>query len=684
MKNSNDNFISIADLWHLCISHWRWYVVSLLLCLIAAEYRVSHATLTYTSSATILVIQEKEGKSSNNKAAEEFRSMSLVNQDVNVNNITKEINSLDVLIEVARHLIPTADEQQLLDRALYLRKRLSVETAGKNTSVIDLEYTDYSPEKAQNTLALIIQVYNDKWGEDNILLTQKTSSFIDSRLELLKSELDKADDSISSFKSENQITELGRVADIYLQQRNQSDAEILRLTNQRALAESLRTLLENNDAPHTLLPVNSGINNSMIESQISLYNNQVMQYYSHLNYTSTQNPRMIIQEKELRTLRSNILYAVQNHINSLNIQINTIENYNDNAIYNISSNPLQAKYLTSIEREQKVKEGLYLYLLQKKEESEISSTYQHSNIKILDSPYVSGSSSSKKTTTLAAALLLGILLPTLIIFIHSMMDKTIRKRTNIESYPKLLLLGDVPVYGKQRGIIPKLKLLYKIGLIRKAGWIRRAGLIQEAGLVVGKGKQDAVNESFRILRTKLTQDTDNKTYMITSFDKEDGKTFISTNLALAMAVNGQHVLFIDCDLRHGAASRLWDANGPGLSDYLEGREKDFSSLLFHPDDYPTLDILPSGDIPSNPTELLSKAEFGKLFAAQRPNYDIILIDTPKATNLADTEIIAEQADTAIFVIRVGKTERQHLDTLETAQESGKYAHLALVINGSNE
>jgi capsular exopolysaccharide synthesis family protein len=632
-----------------------------------AAYRVSHATLTYTSDATIMVIQEKEGKSVNNKAADEFRSMSLVNQDVNVNNLTKQINSLEVLIEVARRIDSTADEEKLLNRALAFRNRLSVEIAGKNTSVINLNYKDFTPEKAKNTLALIIQVYNDNWAEENRLLTKKTSSFIDSRLDLLKGELDRADDSISSYKSENQITELGRVADIYLQQRNQSDAEILRLTNQRAMAEALRTLLENNDAPHTLLPVNSGINNGMIESQISLYNNQVMQYYSHLNYTSTQNPRMIIQEKELRTLRSNILYAVQNHINSLNIQINTLENYNNNAIYNISSNPLQAKYLTSIERERKVKEGLYLYLLQKKEESEISSTYQHSSIRILDMPYVSGSSSSKKTKTLAAAFLLGLLLPTLVIFLRSMMDKTVRKRLDIELYPKLTLMGEVPEYGRKKPLF------------------RKKGALHKAKLVVRDGEQDAVNEAFRLLRTKTLQNTDSKVYMVTSFGEEDGKTFVSTNLALALAINRQHVLFIDGDLRHGTASNLWNAKGQdGLTDYLKGREDDLSAFLFHLSNYPTLDILPTGELPSNPTELLSSQEFGELIAAQRSNYDVILIDTPKTENLADAEIIAGQADTALFVIKVGKTERQKLDELETAQESGKYKHLALVMNGVKE
>lgn len=667
MKNSNnDNFVSIADLWRMCLARWRWFVISLLLCLVGALYRISHATLTYTCDASIMVLQDKEGKSVHNKTAEEFSNLSFVNPDVNVNNLIKQINSLDILMEVAHRMDSTADEERLLNLALYVRNRLSVENAGKNSSVINLSYKSTSPEKAKYTLALIIQVYNDKWAQEKRLLTQSTSSFIDSRLDLLKSELDSVDDSISSFKSENQITELGRVADLYLQQRNQSDAEILRLTNQRAMAESLRSLLDNQDAPHALLPVNSGINNSMIETQISTYNTQVMQYYSHLNYTSTQNPRMIIQEKELRTLRGNILYAVQNHINALNIQISALESYNDNAVDNIASNPLQAKYLASIERERKVKEDLYLYLLQKKEENEISSTYQRNNIKILDMPYVSGTSSSKKVKILAAAFLLGILLPILIIFLRSMTDKTVRKRTDIERYPNLAIMGEVPEH------------------IQKRGLIRKTRLIRKAGLIVKEGKQDAANEAFRLLRTKLLQDTDNKVYMITSYGQGDGKTFVSTNLALALAVNHQHVLFIDGDLRHGTASRLWDATSPGLANYLNGSEKDFSSLLFHPDDYPTLDILLSGDIPSNPTELLSKREFGELIAAQRPNYDIILIDTPKTENLADAEIIAEQSDSTLFIIKVGKTERQKLDELDTAQENGKYTHLALVMNGANE
>ena len=657
MKKNNENFVSIADLLHLCLVKWHWFAISLLLCLAVAVFRISHMANTYTCNASILVLKEKLGKSVHNIDDEEFSDMGLVNQDINVANVIIEIASLDVLMEVARRLDLDADEEKLMNQALAIRGRLRVEKADKQSSVINLTYKDYTLEKARRTLALIVEVYNEKWLQEKILTTQLTSSFIDSRLDLLQSELDSVDNNISTFKSNNKITDLSKVGDVYLQQRSHSDAEIMRMTNQRAVAKYIRSLLKDKNAPHTLLPVNSGINNDMIESQISLYNSQVMQYNSHLDYTSTQNPRIINQEKELGRLRSNILDAVDNHINALNIQIKSLEGYNNQAVYNISSNPLQAKYLASVEREQKVKEGLYLYLLQKKEENEISSSYQHSSIKVLDIPYKSGNPSSGKIKTLAVALLLGLLVPTAIVFLRAVMDKTVRGRVDLEDYPNLTMIGEVPSCDKKKQFSNK------------------------SGLIVRDGKQDSVNEAFRLLRTKLSLNSDDKVYTITSFEDKDGKTFVSTNLAFAMAINHQHVLFVDGDLRQGTASRLLGAKGRGLADYLSGKKDDFSSLIFQPNDYPTLDILPAGEIPSNPTELLASRQFGELIAAQRPNYDVILVDTPKADKFADVDLIADQSDVTLFVVKAGKTERQKIDELAAGQEKRKCKHLALVLNG---
>lgn len=691
MKNDALNFVSVGDLLRLCVAKWHWFVISIVFCLAVAAIKLSRTVRTYTGMASIMVLDEKEGKGSRNVVGEEFSSMTLVSQSSNVHNVVKQMTSLNVLMEVAHRLDSTADEEQALIQALKMRGSLSVDKADKHSTVVDLAYKDASIVKAKLVLDLLIQAYDDKWVEDKWLTTQKTTSFIDSRLALLKSELDSLDEGISTYKSDNIITDVKRVGEVYLQQRSQSDAEIMRMTNQRSVARYVRNLLRDDKSTYELLPVNSGIKDSSIEDQIANYNEHVLQYNSHLDYTSEQNPRIIIQEKELRTLRSNIQKALDNYIKSLSIQIVSLENYNKRAVHNISSNPTQAMYLATIEREQKVKEGLYLYLLQKKEENEISSSYQRSSIKTLDSPYISSSSSSKKTVTLGAALFLGLLLPTLVVFVQSMFDKSVRGRTDLEGYSNLKMMAEVPEYERKQGFALMIDTVQRLGKIRKVGSIRKIGviayvksiksaLIRNAGLVVEDGKQDPVNEAFRILRTKVLQDDDSKVYMFTSFQDKDGKTFVSINLALAVALNHCRVLFIDGDLRQGKASRLLGAMGLGLSDYLAGAENDFSSLLYQLGDYPTLDILPAGDIPSNPTELLSNQLFGELIASQRSNYDLILIDSPEFENMADSEIIADLSDATIFVIRAGKTLREKVDELESSQENGKYSHLDLVLN----
>ena len=167
-----------------------------------------------------------------------------------------------------------------------------------------------------------------------------------------------------------------RADNIYLEQQSKTDADILKLMNQKAMAEYIRSLLDNKSSHNQLLLVNSGINNTLIESQITLYNSTLLQMQSHLEYTSGQNPLIINLEKELSSLRKNILANVINHIRTIDIELKSLQDYHGLTSRKISSNPEHAKYLISIEREQKVKESLYVYLLQKKEENEISVSYK--------------------------------------------------------------------------------------------------------------------------------------------------------------------------------------------------------------------------------------------------------------------------------------------------------------------
>ena len=673
MSKSNESFLTIADLGHLCVTRWRWFVASVLICLLFAVRYLLTTPYLYTRNASILVCEEMKGNDATDKNSKDFNQIGFVKQNNNITDVVSQITSLNVLLEVARNLNDSLDYGELFDKAEDIKDRLVAENEGKGSGIIYLTYTDYSTAEAQRVLELVIQTYNDIWLRDKYLSTQNTSRFIDSRLKLLEEDLNIVDDSISSFKSRYGITELLHVSDMYLQQQSKADADILTLMNQKAMAEYIRSLLEDKWAHNQLLLVNSGINNNLIESQITLYNSLLLQMQSHLEYTSGQNPLIINLEKELNSLRKNILANVINHIRTIDIELKSLQEYHSMTTSKITSNPEHAKHLISIEREQKVKESLYVYLLQKKEENEISVSFKSAPTQVLDPPHGSGKPTKpKRLMVLFAAVFLGFLIPITVIFILATLDETVHKSKDITSHTKIDLAGVIPESKHER----TLQKLYR--LVRHRG--------SSAGIVVADGLQNPVNEAFRRLRTKMermlatSSDKDEKVWMVTSFNKNAGKTFVSTNLAVTLAIHQKRVLFIDADLRHGSASQVFKAKGPGLAEYLKGTEQHLTSLLRQHPVYPTLTVLPAGRIPSNPTELLSSDLFSQLIASQRSEYDVVVIDTPHSDEFADAEIVDQHTDIELFVARAGLLKRQRLDELESIQEGGKPKHLAVILN----
>lgn len=682
-----DDFITITELWYLCRQHWRWFVLSLAVFVGFAEYYLQTTTKMYTREAAVLVKLETGGRTSTAKNGEEFKDLSLVQQTTNINNVQRHLQSLDVAMGVVEKL-HLAEGSGVQKKAQSILDKLKVQLEDKESTVINLKYVSADPKQAEQILSAIVDVYNEKWQEDRNSIVLNTSKFIIDRLSLLSDELEGIDDSISVFKSNNQITDLDRVSDIYLQQQSQSEAQILTLSNQKAIAEYILSIVKDKSASHQLLPTNSGINNQAAETQIAQYNNQILQINNHLAYTSEQNPIVGRMEKELSELRKNILRTVESHIKTLDIQLSSLHGFSGKAEDKITDNPDQAKRLTSIERQQKVKESLYLYLLQKKEENEIASTYNTPTItQMIDIPHGSNlPTSPNNRNVLFIAVLMGVLLPTVVIFLRANMDNSVRDRRDLERKTTIPLVGDIPMCSKsviadaQRQIAETFGQEYK----RKLHASVRP-------IVVSPGLHNKVNEAFRVIRTNLEFMTDEKSHLhnvfvVTSNNANSGKTFVSMNLAIAMAIVQKNVLFIDADLRHASSSASWfqgkKDGGLGLSDYLSGKVDDIHSVLRRHPNYETLDFLPVGTIPPNPTELLSSNRLGDMIEALRYEYDYILIDCPPAVQLADTTLIERYADRTLFVIRVGLFDRSRLANLEDDYAVGKYKNMSIILNSS--
>lgn len=685
--SKQDDFITISELWYLCRQHWRWFVLSLVVFVGLAEYYLQTTTKMYTREAAVLVKLETNGRTSTAKNGEEFKDLSLVQQSTNINNVLRHLHSLDVAMGVVDKL-HLAEGDKVQAKAQSILAGLMVQLENKESTVINLKYVSADPKQAEQILTAVVDVYNEKWQGDRNRIAENTSKFILDRLALLSAELQGIDDSISVFKSHNQITDLERVSDIYLQQQSQSEAQILMLSNQKAVAEYILNIIKDKSASHQLLPANSGINSQAVETQIAQYNTLILQINSHLDYTSAQNPIIERMERELADLRKNILHTIESHVRTLDIQLGALHGYSGEAEGKITNNPNQAKRLTSIERQQKVKESLYLYLLQKKEENEISSTYNTPTItQMIDIPHGSNSPTSPNNrNVLFIAVMMAVLLPSVVIFVRANMDTSVRDRRDLERKTTIPLVGDIPLCGKKTINEAQRQIAETFGSAYRQRYT--SGM---RPIVVSPGLHNKVNEAFRVIRTNLEFMTDEESHLhnvfvITSNNANSGKTFVSMNIAIAMAIVQKNVLFIDADLRHTSASTSWyhgrKDSGLGLSDYLSGKVEDVRSVLRRHDNYDTLDFLPVGTVPPNPTELLSSNRLGDLIEALRYEYDYIFIDCPPAMQLADTTLIERYADRTLFVIRVGLFERARLANLEDDYAMGKYKNMSIVLNGS--
>jgi capsular exopolysaccharide synthesis family protein len=370
-------------------------------------------------------------------------------------------------------------------------------------------------------------------------------------------------------------------------------------------------------------------------------------------------------------MRGSLVHSIDNQLVALETQIKTQKNYGGQATSRIASNPNQAKYLLSVERQQKVKESLYLYLLQKREENELSQAFTAYNTRVITMP--SGPmtpTAPVKKNILLVAFALGLLIPVVIVFVQENSNTVVRSRKDLDVL-SLPFVGEIPYHG----VAEKKKSLFR----RKAKDVRQ--------VVVKEASRDLVNEAFRVLRTNLEfmmgREEGGNVVVLTSFNPGSGKSFLSVNMALSLAIKGKRVLVIDGDLRHGSTSAYIGSPKQGLSDYLGGRIPQVQDVLVSYEGRSNLQVLPVGTIPPNPTELLYEPRLQALIQEMKAQYDYVFIDCPPIEMLADTQIIEQYADRTLFVIRAGLLDRSMLPELETLYKEKKFKNMAVILNGTD-
>lgn len=544
--------------------------------------------------------------------------------------------------------------------------RLTVSMNNDKGTVIDLTLTDQNIQRADEVLSTIIGVYNENWITDKNQIAVSTSNFINDRLGVIESELGNVDSDISSYKSANLIPDVNAAASMYMSQSQETQQQILDLSNQLQMTRYIRSYLANGTSD-ALLPANSTVNNATIGNLISAYNNKVLQRNNLVSKSSESNPLVIQLDEQLAAERQVIIRSIDNEITNLSTQIKALRGNEAQLTSRIASNPTQAKNLLSVERQQKVKESLYLFLLQRREDNELNQAFTAYNSRIIKQP--GGSTiptAPNRSKILMVAFLIGLAIPFGIVYAKETGNTKVRGRKDLENMTPPLL-GEIPQH-----VTPGNK-----GKKKEEA---------ERVILVKPESRNIINEAFRVLRTNTEFSRINKegcnVIALTSFNPGSGKSFITMNLAAAIAIKGKRVLVIDGDMRHGSSSSYVKKAKTGLSDYLGGEHDDVKSLLVTSEEIKTLQVLPIGTVPPNPTELLESPRFGKLIEMMRPHYDYIIIDCPPIEVVADAQIIDQYADRTIFIIRAGLFERSMLAELDRLYDEKKYKHMAVILNGT--
>ena len=764
-QSQTGDFIRLQDLMGLCLSKWRWFILSMAVTAGLAVLYILTTPPTYIRSASILIKESTKGQSLSGDVASLFADFGLSQANANVNNELIAVQSPAVILETVKRLhlnidyrikgtfhketlygqdLPVkvsfpdlADNESveltvklLPERGVELsdfacvdrdissksvkgrlgdsivtpfgrviltatpyntgkelplifisrnslheaadacKQNLSASLSEEKATVINLTYKDVSTQRAEDVLNMLISVYKESWVKDKNQISISTSMFINDRLSVIEQELGDVDENISSYKSENLLPDVEAASNMYMTQSRETNNLLLDLNTRLYMARYIRDYLTATPNRNLLLPANSGIENSGIESQIAEYNTLQLQRNSLIANSSERNPLIIDLDQSLIDLRKAIVLSIDNLVVTLNTQISNLQKNEKQITDQIAANPNQAKYLLSVGRQQKIKEALYLFLLQKREENELSQAFTAYNTRLLTPP--TGNMrpiAPVRKTILLAAFATGLFVPVLFLFILLNTNTAVRGRKDLEGLT-IPFIGEIPYYSDKKN---------RNRLFRKKQPEVRS-------IVVKEGKRDLINEAFRVLRTNLEfmtgKETKSKVILLTSFNPGSGKTFLTMNIAASLAIKGKKVIVIDGDLRHAALSSSVNSPQDGLSDYLARRANNPEDFILTDKNRNNLNILPAGTIPPNPTELLFEERLEQLVDDLRTKYDYIFIDCPPIDIVADTQIIEKLADRTFFVVRAGLLERYMLAELEAIYKEHRFKNMSLILNGT--
>ena len=532
---------------------------------------------------------------------------------------------------------------------------LSIAPTSKTTSVVVISLKNTNPRRGKDFINKLLEMYNINANNDKNEVAQKTAEFIDERIGIISKELGSTEQDLENFKRTAGITDLSSEAQIALTGNAEYEKKRVENQTQINLIVDLQKYLQGNE--YEVLPANVGLQDGGLVGAISRYNEMLIERNRLLRTSTESNPAIVNLNTSIRAMRSNVQATLDATLKGLQITKADLDREASRYSRRISDAPTQERQFVSIARQQEIKAGLYLMLLQKREENAITLAATANNAKIIDEALADDNPvSPKRMMIYLAALVLGVGFPVGIIYLIGLTKFKIEGRADVEKLTSLPVIGDIPLADEKSGSI-----------------------------AVFENQNNLMSETFRNVRTNLQFMLENgrNVILVTSTISGEGKSFVSSNLAISLSLLGKKVVIVGLDIRKPGLNKVFNLSRKeqGITQFLTNPAVNLMDLVQPSDINRNLFILPGGAVPPNPTELLARDGLEKAIETLKANFDYVILDTAPVGMVTDTLLIGRTADLSVYVCRADYTRKTEFTLINELMENNKLPNLCIAING---
>ena len=559
-------------------------------------------------------------------------------------------------VQGARHITATISCPMNVARG-YCGNLVIVPTS-QTTSVVTVSLENSSLRRGQDFINQLLEMYNRNTNNDKNEIAQKTAEFIDERIGIISKELGSTEADLETFKRDAGITDLSSDAQIALSGNAEYEKKQVENRTQISLVEDLKRYLSHSE--YEVLPSNVGLKDAALATQIDRYNEMLIERKRLLRTSTESNPAIVNLDTSIRATKANVQATIEGTLQGLFITKADLDREAKRYMRRISDAPGQERRYVSIARQQEIKAGLYLMLLQKREENAIMLAATANNAKIIDEAIADDIPVfPKRGIIYLVALVLGFVIPVAVIFLVDLTKFRVEGHADVEKLTSVPIVGDIPLTNEKNA--------------------------KDGSIAVFENQNNLMSETFRNIRTNIQfmLQNDRKVILVTSTVSGEGKSFTSANLAISLSLLGKKVVIVGLDIRKPGLNKVFSLSSKekGITQYLSNPEMDLMSLVQPSDVNKNLFILPGGTVPPNPTELLARDGLDKAIDMLKNNFDYVILDTAPVGMVTDTLLIGRVADLSVYVCRADYTHKAEYTLINELSHEQKLPNLCTIING---